>query len=373
MTSLREKFKGCIAGSWVGSAMGAVVEGWPYERTKQTYGTLDKLLPYKHYVEYTDWARPAGTTEDGIERQRMIATAIIEKKDRILAQDLVAIWLRDSDAEKMTYKQEPFDRSLLLLAKAGVPPSELGRLCLFPNIISMARVSHPIGLINAGDPQAAADDSFEVGKVYAREITPTLRWAALYNAGIAEACKPNASVSSVIEAIVKYAGYRAETGNLYKGAVGKFAYDTTERDVNRAFELAEKYPDPEQLRDKFYEIFHGGTYMTYGMSSGTEIVSKGLAIFAIHKGNVKDALITATNFGRDTDCLCAIAGGLSGTLSGSAGLPDEWLKQVDDATKVDPYTNSQRTIDETVDGLYTAFQTRQKRLKGYLELMKEAL
>ena len=62
MISLRDKFKGCIAGSWVGSAMGAVVEGWPVEKVKETYGRLDRLLPYSHYIEYTDWKRPAGTT-----------------------------------------------------------------------------------------------------------------------------------------------------------------------------------------------------------------------------------------------------------------------------------------------------------------------
>ena len=42
--SLRDKFFGCIVGSHVGSAMGVVVEGWPYDRTEKVYGTLDKLV-----------------------------------------------------------------------------------------------------------------------------------------------------------------------------------------------------------------------------------------------------------------------------------------------------------------------------------------
>ena len=115
----------------------------------------------------TTWVRDPGTTEDGIERQKLIATAIIEKKDRILAHDLVAVWVRDLDPEKIVFKQEPFDGLLLKLARAGVPPVELGRLWPFPNVVSMGRASHPIGLINAGDPRGAADDTFEVGKVYA--------------------------------------------------------------------------------------------------------------------------------------------------------------------------------------------------------------
>ena len=44
--SLREKFFGCIAGCHIGSAMGAPVEGWSYERIEREHGLLDKLLPY---------------------------------------------------------------------------------------------------------------------------------------------------------------------------------------------------------------------------------------------------------------------------------------------------------------------------------------
>ncbi len=187
---LRDKFMGCIAASWIGSSMGAVVEGWSRERIKEKYGFFDKLDEYRHYVNVTDWTRMPGTTEDGIERQKLMATAIIEKKGRILAHDLLRVWLRDLDPAKMIYKQERFDRSLLELARAGTPPSELGRLWPFPNVNSVARASHVIGLINAGDPEGAADDTYEIGKLYAAEHYFSLRWAALYNAAIAEACKP---------------------------------------------------------------------------------------------------------------------------------------------------------------------------------------
>lgn len=57
MSTLREKFRGCIAASWVGSAMGAAVEGWEHETVRQKHGLLEKLLPYKHYVDITDWLR----------------------------------------------------------------------------------------------------------------------------------------------------------------------------------------------------------------------------------------------------------------------------------------------------------------------------
>jgi ADP-ribosylglycohydrolase len=363
VVTLKEKFAGCIAGSWVGSAMGAAVEGWSRDQIRETYGFLRELRPYKHYTDYTDWDRPPGTTEDGIERQKLIASAIIEKQDRILAHDLVAVWVRDLDPAKIIYKQERFDRSLLELARAGVPPSELGRLWPFPNVVSMARASHPLGLINAGDPQGAADDSFEVGKVYATETAFALRWAALYNAAIAEACKPEATVASVLEVAKRYVHYRAEAGSLYA------LYDTIEREVDRALELAIKHRDPMALRDEFYQFYDGGRYFNYGASQANEIVAKGLAVFAVSQGDPREAILTAVNFGRDTDCLAAVAAGLAGALSGITTIPAGWVEQVNQSTLEDPYTNSRRTVQETADGLHAAFVARQERLADYVQSM----
>lgn len=363
MVKLRDKFRGCIAASWVGSAMGAAVEGWSREKIRQTYGVLQELMSYKHYVHETDWQRPPGTTEDGIERQKLIATAIIEKPGRIQAHDLVGVWLRDLDPEKMRYKQEAFDRSLLELARAGVPPSELGRLWQYADVVSMARASHPLGLINAGDPRAAAEDTFEVGKVYARETTFALRWAGLYNAAIAAACLPDATVKSVLSTVRQFVSYRAEAGGLYA------LYDRMDKEVARALDLAARHRDAMEMRDEFYDHYHGGGHVVYGMSLANEIVSKGLAVFAFCKGEPKEAIIAAVNFGRDTDCLAAVAGGLAGALSGAASLPHEWIRQVDDATRVDPYTNNGRTIEETADGLLKAYRAQHRRASEHLATM----
>ncbi len=363
MVTLRDKFRGCIAGSWIGSAMGAPVEGWTREKIKETYDYLDRLLPYRHYAEYTDWTRPAGTTEDGIERQKLIATAIIDKQDRVLAQDVLAVWVRDIDAAQIVYKQEPFDKSLLELARAGLPAAEAGQLWLYPNVVSLARSSHPLGLIEAGDPRAAADDAFEVGKLYVREIAYALRWAALYDAAIAEACRPNATVESVLAVAREYAHYRKEEGSLYA------RYDMVEWEVNHALGLAAKHTDPMKMRDEFYDYYQGGDYFNYGMSQANEIVAKGLAVFAISKGDPRQAILAAVNFGRDTDCLGAIAGGLAGALSGASVLPAEWIATVNAAAKDDPYTNNHRTIEETADGLFHAFLVRQGRLRSYVSEM----
>jgi ADP-ribosylglycohydrolase len=84
MPDLYEKIYGCLAASRVGSAMGAAVEGWHADRIQAAYGFLEQLLPYQHYAERgVTWVRPPGTTEDGIERQKLMCHAIIRKGGRI--------------------------------------------------------------------------------------------------------------------------------------------------------------------------------------------------------------------------------------------------------------------------------------------------
>lgn len=363
MANLLDKFIGCIAGSWVGSAMGAPVEGWSFEEIEQRYGTLDRMLPYKHNITYTDWERPPGTTEDGIERQKLIATAIIDKQDRIDCYDLVNTWLRDLDPAKMLFKMEKFDISLLEWARAGVEPTELGRLVPFGDLVTVARSSHPIALINAGDPESAARDTFEVGRVYAPDGSAALRWAALYNAAVAEACREEATVESVLEVAQRYALYRDSRGS-------RSMYDYIGQQLEWALDLAATHREPQALREAFYRHYYGGEHIPYGASYASEVVTKGLAIFAATHGDPTKAILCAVNFGRDTDCLAAIAGGLAGSLRGAGEIPEEWITQVDEATRQDPYTNNRRTIRETAEGLHAAFVVRLRRLRRYLDEME---
>jgi len=172
-------------------------------------------------------------------------------------------------------------------------------------------------------------------------------------------------VESVLEVARRFARYRAEPASLLG------LYDSVERDVAHALDLAASHADPMAMRDAFYERYHGAGYVTYGMSQANEIVSKGLAAFAVTGGDPREAILAAVNFGRDTDCLAAVAGGLAGALAGIDAVPAEWVAQVNEATRHDPYTNNRRTIEETADGLFAAFLARHQRLGHYVGLMGE--
>jgi ADP-ribosylglycohydrolase len=358
--SLREKFFGCIIGAHLGSSMAAPVEGWSWERIEREHGTLQQLLSYEHYGNR--WKREPGTTEDGVERQKLMITAIIEKRDRVTAEDVRQIWVRDIKPESAGMVSEPFEAVLLAMAKTQLPARDIGRYCDYSGLISLARSCHPIGLINAGDIAGAVQDVHEVGQLYNAPNSKGIRWAEVTAVGIAAATKPGATADSVLGAIFDNCDQAQSTSPPSAGV---------RKELERGLKLTEGCSDFRQIRQKFDSIY-SGTGIPYAFSYANEVVTKAVCIFRMVRGNTWEAMKAGVNMGRDTDCLTAVAAGLSGALSGPASIPAELIGQVDKATSLNKYTNSQRTLRQTSDGLYAAFQARLKRMKALAEEMEAA-
>ncbi|NIP28819.1 MAG: hypothetical protein GWN67_06650 [Phycisphaerae bacterium] len=356
---LFDKIYGCLAGSRIASAMGAAVEGWDMDRIAKKYGIFDKLVAYHHYN--VDWDHPAGSTEDGIERQKLMCTAIIEKQDRITAEDLVKTWVKVLDPNKMKYMTEAFDRQLLAHAKSGtVPAWELGGLSKHPHLNTTARSFHAIALINACDIDGVIRDVYEIGRVYQPPHSDSYPWGAAYNAAVVHAMRPDATVDSVIETALKHSTPQIS------------------REIQNGLDIAKKYKKPLDMRRELNNVytkkdspyFVNARMKTYHASSIYETVTKALAVFYATRGNVKDAIVVAVNFGRDTDCLGATAAGLAGAFSGTPTIPTKWIETVEQGTRNNPYTNSHMTIRETAEGMYSALKNKVRKMKNYIMLME---
>jgi len=362
LVRLRDKFFGCIAGCHIGSAMGAPVEGNSWERIGKEYGTLDKLLPYHHYGNSNDWMREPGTTEDGVERQKLMITAIIEKQDRINAEDLRQAWVDHMNPNAPGLISEPFEGALLSMAKTNIPASDIGKYCDYSGLVSLSRSCHPIGLINAGDIPGAIDDIREIGQLYNTANSRGILWAEVVVIAIAAATKPAATVDSVLGAVFDNCDNADKRFIRQAGIRGE---------IERALKLTSGCSDFDQMRKKFDEIY-SGTGVPYAQSYANEIVTKAICVLCMTKANTWESMKAGVNMGRDTDCLTAVAAGISGSLTGGSSIPVELIKQVDYATSINPHTNSKRTLAETSDGLYNAFRSRLKRLKTYSEEMEVA-
>ena len=358
---LQEKFFGCIAGCHIGSAMGAAVEGWPYDRIEREHGLLDRPLPYVHYGN-KDWVREPGTTEDGVERQKLMITAIIEKQDRINAEDLRRAWVDHMNPRAAGLISEPFEGKLLAIARSHIPATDIGKYCDYSGLVSLARSCHPIGLINAGDIRAAIDDIREVGQVYNTANSRGILWAEVTAMAIAAATRPKASVDSVIGSVLDHCDQVDPRFFQPAGIRGE---------LERALKLTSECSDIRDLRRRFDPIY-SGTGIPYAQSYANEIVTKAICVFRMTQGVTWEAIKCGINMGRDTDCLAAVAAGIAGALSGAGSIPPEIIRQVDYATSVNPHTSSPRTLRENADGLYRAFQARLAHMKAYLGQMDTA-
>jgi ADP-ribosylglycohydrolase len=329
------------------------------EEVESNFGFLDELRPTVQREKHFRWPFgpptqkkfyefPAGSTEDGIERQKLITDAIINKKDRISVQDLAESWLRNIRNEMFGYALHWSDKPFFDMLKAGLHPAYLGLFSLWPEIVSLARSCHPIGIINAGDPRQAAEDVFSIGGIYHQYHGSGIQTAAGTAAGIAEAFNPDATFNSVTDALLSVLP------------------DTVRAEFEEVLELTATTSDMQELRaglnDRFIRLYGDRK------SSGEEVVSRGLAIFVKTKGNVKDSILWGANFGRDTDCTAAIAGGLSGALSGAEGIPQEWIEKIDEATeKNNRITVCSRTLAETARGLHNSILNSLDRKRKQFE------
>jgi ADP-ribosylglycohydrolase len=177
---------------------------------------------------------------------------------------------------------------------------------------------------------------------------------------------PDATVDSVLQAIFDNLDYRAKAAGdeVHRDYAGMYPVD----ELKRALEATKDCKDHKELRAVLDTMYYG-VGMPYAMAFANEIVTKGVCVFRMCGGDVKKAIITAVNLGRDTDCLAAVAAGLSGALGGAGSVPEEWIKQVDYATGVHRFTNNKRTLRECADGLYGAFMNKLQRNREYAAMM----
>jgi hypothetical protein len=100
------------------------------------------------------------------------------------------------------------------------------------------------------------------------------------------------------------------------------------------------------------------------ISNAIDVLAGGLACFKLAKGQPREAVLYATNIGRDTDCRAYVAGGLAGALRGIQAWPKEWVDLVEKAVATDPDTVDKRTARQVAEGLYQVCLNEMRKVKS---------
>jgi ADP-ribosylglycohydrolase len=353
--TLHDKMRGSIGGTFLGSAMGVAVEHHPWPLIEEKHGFLTDFVPWT--VPFPGWENflfVAGTTEDGVERQKLMIAAIAKKGGRVNADDVKASWVENMNRLAPGTVSMHFEGDLLRIAESGIPGADIGRYCDYAGLNSFARACHPIGLINAGDIETAKRDILEVGQLYQTSNSRGLKWACVTGVAIAAATTPGATCESVIAAIFDHCDP-----------------DEVLAELEPHLKATSHMSDVRELR-RYFDDHYSTRGVTFSMAYANEVVTKGIAIFQMTRGVTRDAIIAGTNIGRDTDCIAAVAGGIAGALTGTASIPQEWFDTVDAATRVHRFSSSQRRVLDYADDVYRAFRERLEREGAHADLMVDA-
>lgn len=363
-TRLYERIYAVNAVAPVANAMGDLTELMSWEDAEAKFGYVDSLQPQdiEGRVRKMKWGpdfvyhpmhRPVGQTEDGQERHRLMCEAIIRKGGRIDVWDLGRTWLDLIDPAKFGYLLGPQDQVIYWSMYAGVPPTESGKYATFPRMHGTSKMIQPIGLVNACNPDQAARDAYDVGRMKDVAGMPNnyaLEVAAALAAACAHALIPGSTVGSTIDTALSHLSPEPRA------------------EVEQGLEWARQYKDWKKLRELYGEHYNGRP-----PSDAVENLSSSLAVFYLCDGDAHQGMLWSVNMARDSDDRAYDVACLSAALNGLGTFPREWIDAVDEQLKSDTMTVSNRSLEDTAKGLYAATLAEMEKSKAVIANIEKLL
>jgi len=273
----------CLAFGVIGDAMGTPTENLEPAEIEARFGWVDSF--------------EGDGTDDTIMRD-LIASALIRTGGYADADSWAEEW-RDQQQAIFGSKVGRFFPSVLHAAaklRNGYPPRSIAEGTMPSSSSAMAIA--PVGIVNAGNPRAAAVQAMEIASlIHVTDVGFCQDGAAAIAAAVAEALMPDATVDTVL---------RASTAYL-KPWSGEEMLSL----IEEALDLANEHGDYKVFRQHYHGIFRQRI-----ACDSRETVPAALAIVRLAKGAPWLAASLGANFGRDADTIACMAAGICGALSG---------------------------------------------------------
>lgn len=373
---LKDKFAGCLLGGAIGDGLGTSTEGRTPEAIRERFGRRveDFVPPFAPKVDGRH--KGDGNISDDTLMVLALCRAYLAKGGQLDSHDMAtyflpeivdkSIWIPEYQREQPLIERLFYPEKYLLirLRLASVNPREAG----IGNMVNCgaAMYAAPVGLMNAGDPDAAYLRGVNIFS--AHQYSYGLEAAALMAACVAEAVRPTATVDSIVETALRLAkdGTRTALEAVIQAArtapIGDEAavqthlraamepYDTVKGGVQE-FERAGAYPSQQHAIEEF---------------------PLALAYLIVAKGDFSEAVLGAVNYGRDSDSIAGMAGAIIGAMVGKSGLPGRWANEIASRNKVN-FDAAARDLCELFQRDYqAAYQQIQRRHEELSTLIQGA-
>jgi ADP-ribosylglycohydrolase len=273
----------CLTFGVIGDAMGTPTENLEPAEIEQRFGWVDSF--------------EGDGTDDTILRD-MIASALIRTGGYADADHWAEEW-REQHQSIFGSKVGRFFPSVLHAAaklRHGYAPRTIAEGTM-PSSTSATAIA-PVGIVNAGNPRAAAAQAMEIASlIHVTDVAFCQDGAAAIAAAVAEALMPEATVDSVLKASTEYLKPWSSKEMLTL--------------IVAALELARETGDYKLFRERYHDKFRRRI-----SCDSRETIPAALAIVRLANGDARLAAVFGANFGRDTDTVACMAAGICGALSG---------------------------------------------------------
>lgn len=288
---LAARFLPVVVGSRVGDAMGTPTEGWEPEEIARRLGWVSNF--------------EGDGTDDSL-MATLLAQALVETGGQAGVDDWAAQWA--AGKELVAAKRNKFFISVLHTMEK-LSTGWLPRRVAAGNMASSssAMCIWPVGLVNAGQIQAAATQAYALaGLIHVGEVDFCQDGAAAVAGAVAAGLRPGTSVAEAA---------RRALDSLHPVS-GKLMYSL----ISGSLALAEQSADYLEFRNKYQARFCQET-----MWDSRETVPAAFGLAVLAGGDLVRAVEYGANFGRDADTIASMAGAICGAARGSAPLPPAWV------------------------------------------------
>jgi ADP-ribosylglycohydrolase len=319
--ALEDKIYGAWLGRCSGCTLGKPVEGWSREKIKK-YLQAAGAYPLKSYIPAMDhvdpelnfglWSNSSRTTlgnirgmvrDDDID-YTVLGLKTLETYGRdFKPEDIGRIWLENLPFYGIFTAEAVAYRNFII----GIdPPKSACFRNPFREFIGAQIRADMWGYVNPGDPHKAAEFAF-------RDASVSHTKNGIYGEMWAAACIAAAFVLDEPKDIILAGLAEIPEKSRLAGAIRKIMDWSTQTS------------SWEEIRDKIEEKY-GGLSSIHAINN-TCLIVMGLMT---GMGSLEDTLCNTLMGGWDTDCTCATAGSMIGAIRGVHGLPEEWIKPLND-------------------------------------------
>lgn len=314
----RDRILGAYFGSAAGDALGGPVEGWHAKMIKAVHNRVDHFLPYTGVLHpgYALVADPGAITDDTFIKDDFASFVLAFPNEADRTKDnLVKFMLVNGDFNTWYW---PDVVPLRFIAEGGTY-EEAQKIRMGGG----AAWWTSFGLIHAGDPQAAYDETVRLSSVWKEPFEQNL--IASVQAGVAASVIPGATVESVVNTVLDFAGPLAKKLLLRARRIAWENDGNLDGMIEQLYEEAlveqctGEIDGPMPPKALATNPYRGATVMW------AEQIPLAFATFIFGKGHFLDTMVAVANTGRDTDSIASTTGSWIGGLVGYSGMPKDWV------------------------------------------------